>query len=133
MEKHAISYGIGIQGLVAIKKLNMDLSRARLKRGDFKAVGHVLKDSWQRKNPEEKNSPRHFAHSCEIYHGPKAYFLICIWHEGPLLPFREFEFPSTCHVVYYRCPMLTTPPIEGNSLQIETFPLEIYFDREALR
>ncbi|KAL6339318.1 hypothetical protein AAG906_028041 [Vitis piasezkii] len=54
----------------AIKKLNMDLSKdrlkrndayinskiakERLKRGDFKAVGHVLKDSWQRKNPEEK-------------------------------------------------------------------------------
>ena len=36
-------------------------------RGDFKAVGHVLKDSWQRKNPEEKNSPRHFAQHCEIF------------------------------------------------------------------
>ena len=36
-------------------------------RGDFKAVGHDLKDSWQRKNPEEKNSPRYFAHSCENF------------------------------------------------------------------
>ncbi|RVW62111.1 hypothetical protein CK203_064664 [Vitis vinifera] len=35
--------------------------------GDFKAVEHVLKDSWQRKNPEEKNSPRHFAQHCEIF------------------------------------------------------------------
>ena len=33
-------------------------------KGDFKVVGHVLKDSWQRKNPEEKNSPRHFAYPC---------------------------------------------------------------------
>ncbi|RVW18740.1 Retrovirus-related Pol polyprotein from transposon 17.6 [Vitis vinifera] len=56
--------GIGIQAWWAIKKLNMDLSRAG---GDFKVVGHVLKDSWQRKNPEEKNSPRHFTHPCENF------------------------------------------------------------------
>ena len=38
-------------------------------RGDFKVVGHILKDSCQRKNPEEKNSPRHLAHPCENFAG----------------------------------------------------------------
>ncbi|RVW61918.1 Gag-Pol polyprotein [Vitis vinifera] len=31
--------------------------------GDFKAVGHVLKDSWQRKNPEEKKIHQGISHT----------------------------------------------------------------------
>ncbi|RVW27709.1 hypothetical protein CK203_112460 [Vitis vinifera] len=119
MEKDAISLWNWNMRLWAINKLNMDLSRAGLKRGDFKVVGHILKDSCQRKNLEEKNSPRHLAHPCENFagstlcshpsplshltppslshstpplkHGPKAYFSISIWHgpEGPLLPLRR--------------------------------------------
>ncbi|KAL6321888.1 hypothetical protein AAG906_035594 [Vitis piasezkii] len=37
--------------------------------GDFKAVGHVLKDSWRGKTLKKKNSPRHFAHPCENFTG----------------------------------------------------------------
>ncbi|RVW36262.1 hypothetical protein CK203_107269 [Vitis vinifera] len=53
--------------------INSKIAKERLKRwhdqGDFKEVGHVLKDSWQRKNPKEINSPRHFAHPCENFVG----------------------------------------------------------------
>ena len=54
-------------------------------RGDFKAVGHVLKDSWQRKNHEEKNSPRHFAHPCENFAGYAKPFSNSKCHPVPLL------------------------------------------------
>ena len=37
-------------------------------KGDFKAVGHVLKDSWQRKNPKEKKFIKAFRTPLRKFH-----------------------------------------------------------------
>ncbi|RVX03784.1 hypothetical protein CK203_022996 [Vitis vinifera] len=191
--------GIGIQGLVGNQEAQHGFEQSWDEERDFKADGHVLKDSWQRKNPEEKNSPRHFTHPCKNSQGMKNPSQSKIPpseggaptspsssasqrryetrrppttqratalrpqslvrrplakrartsdpgessrapHPKPLVATHarapaDFELPSNMSPgSIIRHPMLTAPPIEGNSdYKLRHFHSEFYFDQEAFR
>ena len=59
-------------------------------RGDFKAVGHVLKDSWQRKNPLKKKIHQGIWHTLvKISQGMRKFRRVCENFVGYAKPFSN--------------------------------------------
>ena len=77
-------------------------------RGDFKAVGCVLKDSWQRKNQGNSHTLRNFRRACEIHgsfhmgcenfaHPTNQFHTLC---ENKLTLRTPFAYPTPCETLY---------------------------------
>ncbi|RVW98901.1 Retrovirus-related Pol polyprotein from transposon 297 [Vitis vinifera] len=103
----------------AIKKLNMDLSRAGLKRGTSKQLGMSLK-FLARKNPKKKFT-RHFAHLAKISQMSKQK------HPASFPPSSSqhlvlFLPPCTSPPSISLSPLHSTPPFEHGPEAISPFP-----------
>ena len=77
-------------------------------RGDFKVVGYVLKDSWQRKNQGNSHTLQNFHRAYEIHgsfhmgcenfaHLENQFHTLC---ENKLTLRTHFAYPTPCETLY---------------------------------